>query len=112
MLLGPIRIIFAGISLITLPEAARILRRSPRQLPLFCVAVSIGSTLLALTWGAVLLIALPRGLGHLMLGSLWRPTYPLVLPHDPCRHGRLRHHRWHGSSACTPWAPHAGACVP
>jgi len=28
----------------------------------------------------VLLVALPRGLGHLMLGSLWRPTYPLVLP--------------------------------
>src|SRR5260370_21668701 len=23
---------------------------------------------------------MPRGLGHLMLGSLWRPTYPLVLP--------------------------------
>ena len=25
-------------------------------------------------------MALPRGLGHLMLGSIWRPTYPLVLP--------------------------------
>jgi hypothetical protein len=28
----------------------------------------------------VLLVALPRGLGHLVLGSLWLPTYPLVLP--------------------------------
>ena len=79
-LMGPFKIIFAGISLITLPEAARLLRRSPRQLPLFCAAVSIGLTLLALVWGVVLLVALPRGLGHLMLGSLWRPTYPLVLP--------------------------------
>jgi O-antigen/teichoic acid export membrane protein len=80
VLMGPFRIIFFGMSLITLPEAARLLRRSPRQLPVFCAAVGSGLTLLALAWGAVLLVALPRGLGHLMLGSLWRPTYPLVLP--------------------------------
>jgi O-antigen/teichoic acid export membrane protein len=80
VLMGPFRIIFFGMGMITIPEAARILRRSPRHLRLFCVAVSTGLTLLALAWGAVLLVALPRGLGHLMLGSLWRPTYPLVLP--------------------------------
>jgi O-antigen/teichoic acid export membrane protein len=80
VLMGPFKIIFFGISLITLPEAARLLRRSPRHLPLFCVAVSAGLTLMALAWGVVLLVALPRGLGHLMLGDLWRPTYPLVLP--------------------------------
>lgn len=79
-LMGPFKIIFFGISLITLPEAARILRRSPRHLPHFCGAISAGLTVLALAWGMVLLVALPRGLGHLMLGSLWRPTYPLVLP--------------------------------
>jgi O-antigen/teichoic acid export membrane protein len=79
-LLGPFKIIFFGMSLITMPEAARVLRRSPRQLPLFCAAVSTGLTLLGLAWGAALLVALPRGLGHLMLGSIWRPTYPLVLP--------------------------------
>lgn len=80
VLLGPFKVIFLGISLITMPEAARILRRSPRRLPLFCAAASIALTLLALAWGAVLLVALPRGLGQLMLGNLWRPTYPLVLP--------------------------------
>ena len=80
VLMGPIRIVFLGISLITLPEAARLLRRSPHRLPLFCAVVSAGSTLLALAWGAFLLVALPRGLGHVMLGSLWRPTYPLVVP--------------------------------
>ena len=79
-LMGPFKIVFFGISLITLPEAAKLLRRSPRLLPTFCAAVSAGLTLLALGWGVVLLIALPRGLGHLMLGILWRPTYPLVLP--------------------------------
>ena len=79
-LMGPFKIIMFGISLVTIPEGARLLRRSPRHLPLFCAAVSIALTLLALAWGAVLLVALPRGLGHLMLGSIWRPTYPLVLP--------------------------------
>jgi O-antigen/teichoic acid export membrane protein len=79
-LLGPFKIIILGVGLVTIPEAARLLRRSPRRLPLFCVAISIGFTLLAMAWGAVLLVALPRGLGQLMLGSLWRPAYPLVLP--------------------------------
>ena len=79
-LMGPFMVIFFGMGLVTLPEAARILRRSPRHLPLFCVLVSAGLALLGLAWGIILLVAMPRGLGHLMLGSLWRPTYPLVLP--------------------------------
>jgi len=80
LLMGPFKIIFYGLSLILMPEAARLLRRSPRQLPLFCAAVSAMLGLLGLAWGAVLLVALPRGLGHLVLGSIWLPTYPLVLP--------------------------------
>lgn len=80
VLMGPFNVIYFGLSLILMPEAARLLRRSPQQLPAFCAAISIGLTLLALVWGVVLLVALPKGLGHLMLGSLWRPTYPLVLP--------------------------------
>jgi O-antigen/teichoic acid export membrane protein len=80
LLMGPFKIIFFGLSLILMPEAARLLRRSPRRLPLFCAAISVTLGLLGLAWGVVLLVALPRGLGHLVLGSLWRPTYPLVLP--------------------------------
>jgi O-antigen/teichoic acid export membrane protein len=79
-LMGPFMVVFFGMGLVTLPEAARILRRSPRHLPLFCALVSAGLSALAIAWGTTLLIALPRGLGHLMLGSIWRPTYPLVLP--------------------------------
>jgi O-antigen/teichoic acid export membrane protein len=79
-LMGPFMVIFFGMGLVTLPEAARILRRSPRRLPLFCMLVSAGLALAGLLWGIVLLVAMPRGLGHLMLGNLWRPTYPLVLP--------------------------------
>ena len=79
-LMGPFTIILAGVSLITLPEAAKLVRRSPRHLPIYCAAAGLGLTVLAAMWGAVLLVALPRGLGPLMLGRLWRPTYPLVLP--------------------------------
>jgi hypothetical protein len=73
-------VVFFGMSLMAIPEAAQILRRSPRHLPLFCAAVSAGLALLGLVWGSALLVALPRGLGHLMLGNIWRGAYPLVLP--------------------------------
>ena len=79
-LMGPFMVIFFGMGLVLLPEAARILRNSPRHLPVFCACASGGLALLGLAWGVVLLVALPRGLGHFMLGSLWQPTYPLVLP--------------------------------
>ncbi len=79
-LMGPFMVIFFGMGLVLLPEAARILRNSPRHLLLFCACAGGGLALLGLIWGVVLLVALPKGLGHLMLGSLWRPTYPLVAP--------------------------------
>ena len=68
-LMGPFVIILAGVSLITLPEAAKLMRRSPRHLPIFCAASSAVLSLLAGVWGAVLLVGLPRGLGQLMLGQ-------------------------------------------
>ena len=79
-LMGPFMVIFFGMSLVTVPEAARVLRRSPRHLPLFCLLVSAGLALMGLAWGVVLLVALPRGLGSLLLGHIWRPVYPLLLP--------------------------------
>jgi O-antigen/teichoic acid export membrane protein len=79
-LMGPFLVIFMGMSLVTVPEAARVLRSAPRHLRLFCLLVGCGLALAGLAWGVVLLVALPRGLGQFVLGSLWRPTYPLVLP--------------------------------
>lgn len=79
-LMGPFMVIFFGMGLVTLPEAARILRKSPRHLPLFCIGVSGGLAVAGALWGLILLIALPRGLGQWILPDLWRPTYPLVLP--------------------------------
>ena len=71
-LMGPFMVIFFGMGLVTLPEATRILRRSPRHLPLFAMAVSAALTLAGLAWGLILLFALPRGLGNWILPDLWR----------------------------------------
>jgi len=79
-LMGPFMVIFFGMNLVAVPEGARALRRSPRHLRLFCLLLSGGLALAGLAWGVILLVALPRGLGHWLLGPIWRPTYPLVLP--------------------------------
>jgi O-antigen/teichoic acid export membrane protein len=77
---GPVMILYLGMALVTIPEAARILRRSPQHLPTFCVLVSAGLAAGALGWGIFLLIAVPRGLGIAVIGQVWHQTYPLLLP--------------------------------
>jgi O-antigen/teichoic acid export membrane protein len=79
-LFGPTTILFAAMGLVTIPEAARVVRRAPSKLGLFCLVASGGLATLGLIWGVVVLVALPRGLGGIILGPIWRPTYPLVLP--------------------------------
>jgi O-antigen/teichoic acid export membrane protein len=79
-LMGPFMVIITGSGLIILPEAAKMWRDSPSRLPKYCIIISAVYTLLGLAWGAVLLLALPRGLGSGLLGPIWRPSYPLVLP--------------------------------
>lgn len=86
-LMGPFMVIFFGMGLVTLPEAARVLRRSPHHFVKFCTLVSAGLSLAGILWVGTLLVTLPMGLGHVMLGSLWRPTYPLVLPLGICTIG-------------------------
>jgi O-antigen/teichoic acid export membrane protein len=80
-LMGPFLVVFFGMALVTLPEAVRLRRDSPRKMPIFCALYSSGLALLGLAWGIALLVVLPKGLGDSLLGSsLWRPTYPLILP--------------------------------
>ena len=80
LLMGPYMVVLYGIALVLVPEAVRILRTSPRRLPHLCVLVSVVFSALAAVWGVALLIVLPMGFGQALLGPLWRPTYPLVLP--------------------------------
>jgi len=79
-LMGPFLVVLMGVSLVTVPEAARVLRNSPRRLLRFCVALGVVLSVGALAWASILLVTMPRGLGELALGSIWRPTYPLVVP--------------------------------
>lgn len=80
LLMGPFMVVFMGISLVTVPEAVRVLRRSPQYLGLYCLVVGGGLAVMAVAWGTGLLIALPHGLGHLLLGALWKPADSLVIP--------------------------------
>jgi O-antigen/teichoic acid export membrane protein len=77
-LMGPLMIMLFGTVAVIVPEIARVLRRSPRRLPLACLAYGGSLAAIALAWGVVLLVVLPKGLGDLLLGEVWRPAYPLV----------------------------------
>jgi O-antigen/teichoic acid export membrane protein len=79
-LMGPMTILSLGMGLVTIPEGARVLRRAPHRLPLFCVLVSVGLAVAGLFWGLALLFLVPRGLGHWLLHNNWRSAYPLVFP--------------------------------
>ena len=80
LLMGPYMVVIYGMGLVMLPEGVRLLRVSPARLPRLCVLTSVVFSALAAAWGIALLILLPMGLGEALLGGLWRPTYPLVLP--------------------------------
>ncbi|MFC6156378.1 MATE family efflux transporter [Kribbella jiaozuonensis] len=80
MLLGPFFIVLSGIGLVAVPEAARVLRRSVRALPIFCLALGGAQAMAALAWGLLLLFALPDAWGHALLGEVWLTASALVLP--------------------------------
>jgi O-antigen/teichoic acid export membrane protein len=79
LMLGPFFVIFMGVSLVTVPEAARSLRKSARQLWRYCILVGIALTAAAVAWGVFLEVALPRGLGALLLHpGKWEVAYSIV----------------------------------
>ena len=79
-LMAPVVVLVNGTGLILLLEATRIWRDSAERLVKFCAVISLSYTTLAALCAAMLLVTLPRGLGEWLLGAIWRPTYPLVLP--------------------------------
>jgi O-antigen/teichoic acid export membrane protein len=80
MLLGPFFIVLSGIGLVAVPEAARVLRRSVRALPIFCVLLGGAQAVGALVWGMALIFALPDKWGHAVLGEVWLTSSALLLP--------------------------------
>jgi O-antigen/teichoic acid export membrane protein len=80
LVMGPFMAALMGISLVTVPEAARVLRDSPRHLRIFCFLLALLLAVAAAAWGVAAHLALPLGIGRVALRSLWRPTNKLILP--------------------------------
>ncbi|GAA3532210.1 hypothetical protein GCM10022295_12730 [Streptomyces osmaniensis] len=79
LLLGPFLAVLMGLSLVTVAEAARVLRRAPDRLGRFCLLLGGGQAVAALCWGGALLL-MPDRLGELVLGDVWHSAAQLIVP--------------------------------
>ncbi|MFD8707917.1 hypothetical protein ACFV1W_35975 [Kitasatospora sp. NPDC059648] len=79
LLQGPFLALLMGLSLVTVAEAARVLRRSPHRLGRFCLLLGGGQAAAALLWGAALLL-MPDRAGELVLGDVWHSASRLIVP--------------------------------
>jgi O-antigen/teichoic acid export membrane protein len=79
LLMGPFLAVLMGLSLVTVPEAARVLRQAPQRLGKFCLLLGGGQAAAALLWGGALLL-MPDRLGELALGSVWHSASQLIAP--------------------------------
>jgi hypothetical protein len=80
LLLGPFLALLMGVSLVAVPEAARVLRRAPGKLAKFCLVIGGAQAAAAAAWGLVLLFVVPDSLGRLLLADVWAPASHLILP--------------------------------
>jgi O-antigen/teichoic acid export membrane protein len=78
LLMGPFLAVLMGLSLVTVPEAARVLRQAPHRLGKFCLLLGGGQAAAALLWGSALLL-MPDRLGELVLGSVWPSASQLIV---------------------------------
>ncbi|MFF5159110.1 hypothetical protein ACFY3N_23315 [Streptomyces sp. NPDC000348] len=79
LLLGPFLAVLMGLSLVTVAEAARVLRRAPHRLGRFCLLLGGGQAAAALLWGGALLLV-PDRAGAFVLGGVWSGASELVVP--------------------------------
>jgi len=80
LLLGPFLAVLMGLAFVAVPEAARVLKRDPRKLPLFSLVLGGAQAAGVLLWGAMLLIVLNDRLGELVLGDVWHTASALIIP--------------------------------
>ncbi|MFE1904003.1 hypothetical protein ACFW96_10050 [Streptomyces gardneri] len=79
LLLGPFLAVLMGLSLVTVAEAARVLRQASHRLGAFCLLLGGGQAAAAVLWGGALLLV-PDRLGELVLGGVWHSASLLVVP--------------------------------
>jgi O-antigen/teichoic acid export membrane protein len=80
LLLGPFLAVLMGLSLVTVAEAARVLRRSPHRLKLFCMLLGGVQAAAAMFWGIALLLLLSNRVGEFVLGEVWHSASALIVP--------------------------------
>ena len=80
ILMGPFVTLVAGISQVLVPEAHSVLVDTPRRLVRFCLGLASVQGLWAALWTVVALVALPAGLGEMLIQGLWEPTHRLIFP--------------------------------
>ncbi|KAK1185424.1 hypothetical protein B7755_049515 [Streptomyces sp. NBS 14/10] len=78
LLMGPFLAVLMGLSLVTVPEAARVLRQAPHRLGTFCLLLGGGQAAAALLWGTPLLMV-PDRLGEFVLGGVWHSASELIV---------------------------------
>ncbi|MFI2432621.1 hypothetical protein [Streptomyces sp. NPDC018693] len=79
LLLGPFLAVLMGLSLVTVAESARVLRRAPHRLGAFCLLLGGAQAVAALLWGVALLLV-PDRFGELVLGGVWHSASELIVP--------------------------------
>jgi O-antigen/teichoic acid export membrane protein len=79
LLLGPLNVIYTGVGLVAVPEAARALVRSQAKLQRLCATWSLALAACALGVGAVAAIV-PDRLGEALLGQNWPSAQSVIVP--------------------------------
>jgi O-antigen/teichoic acid export membrane protein len=79
VLMGPLNVLLMSARLVTVPEAVRLSKSSPRRMKLACALVSLLLGTGALAWGLVL-VMLPAELGRELLGPTWLNAREVVVP--------------------------------
>ncbi|MGW8761651.1 hypothetical protein ACWGN5_04025 [Streptomyces sp. NPDC055815] len=79
LLLGPFLALLMGLSLVTVAEAARVLKQAPHRLGTFCLVLGGGQAAAAVLWGAALHVV-PEGIGEFVLGDVWPSAAKLIIP--------------------------------
>jgi O-antigen/teichoic acid export membrane protein len=75
---GPLRVLFSGIQLVTVPEAVR-LSQERHRLRELCIVVAAGLALSAVVWGWIVM-AVPDGVAVFVFGANWELGVPVLLP--------------------------------
>ncbi len=80
ILLGPFMVLMSGVSQVAVPEAAAVLATEAQRLRGFCFWLTVVPAGAAVLWGSVIYLALPLGVGEVLLGELWQPAAALLIP--------------------------------